>query len=410
MAGTGLSRWGRERAPLGSTRSGSPEVPFMTTNPASTAGFAAAPLTVAPLVPAAADTLAHAARMILPHLERGQRVDAPTLRGSMVSAYGGSDADGAWDWKTAYDACEAATVLFLAQVRPRHVRAGSLSRRPCCRCWPRSLAFFQLIRAAPRKARRFSNSRRRSPSALAASAAAAITPADLVLEPSAGTGLLAILAELCRMRSLVLNELAETRAGLLSHLFPGVAVTRFDAAQIHDHLDAGIVPSVVLMNPPFSALANVDRRMADAALRHIASALSRLAEGGRLVAITGANCAPDNPAWADAFARLQERGRIVFSAADRRIGVCQAWHDHRHAADRDRPSARPRSDGVSGLTGQRARCRNLAWLDRRIHSAEAPARHPSRHPRHGSSRRRKTAARCAAPFLRPGRHARVGGG
>ena len=103
---------------------------------------------------------------------------------------------------------------------------------------------------------------------LAASAAAAITPADLVLEPSAGTGLLAILAELAG-GSLVLNELAETRAGLLGHLFPGIAVTRFDAAHIHDHLDAGVTPSVVLMNPPFSALAHVDRRMADAALRHI---------------------------------------------------------------------------------------------------------------------------------------------
>ena len=28
-------------------------------------------------------------------------------------AFGGSDATGAWDWKAAYDACEAATVLFL---------------------------------------------------------------------------------------------------------------------------------------------------------------------------------------------------------------------------------------------------------------------------------------------------------
>ena len=43
---------------------------------------------------------------------------------------------------------------------------------------------------------------------------------------------------------------------------------------------------------------------------------SRLASaGGRLVAITGASFAPDNPAWASAFARLQERGRVVFSAA-----------------------------------------------------------------------------------------------
>ena len=70
--------------------------------------------------------------------------------------------------------------------------------------------------------------------------------------------------------------------------FPAIAVTRFDAAQIDDHLDAGVVPTVVLMNPPFSAMANVAGRMADAAYRHVASALARLADGGRLVAITGA--------------------------------------------------------------------------------------------------------------------------
>ena len=33
------------------------------------------------------------------------------------------------------------------------------------------------------------------------------------------------------------------------------------------------------------------------------------------MAITGASCAPDNPSWAEHFVRLQERGRVVFSAA-----------------------------------------------------------------------------------------------
>ena len=56
------------------------------------------------------------------------------------------------------------------------------------------------------------------PLGLAASVAAAITPADRVLEPSAGTGLLAILAEIAG-GALVLNELAETRAGLLATSF-----------------------------------------------------------------------------------------------------------------------------------------------------------------------------------------------
>ena len=48
-----------------------------------------------------------------------------------------------------------------------------------------------------------------------AAEAAALTSADLVLEPSAGTGLLAIFAELAKAR-LALNEIAETRAGLLA--------------------------------------------------------------------------------------------------------------------------------------------------------------------------------------------------
>ncbi len=152
------------------------------------------------------------------------------------------------------------------------------------------------------------------PLGLIAATAAAITPADRVLEPSAGSGLLAVLAEIAG-GSLVLNELAQTRADLLAHLFPAISVTRFDAAQIHDHLDPVIVPSVVLMNPPFSVMANVCGRMAEAAYRHVASALARLADGGRLVTITGSSFAPDTPAWRNAFVRLQERGRVVFTAS-----------------------------------------------------------------------------------------------
>ena len=69
------------------------------------------------------------------------------------------------------------------------------------------------------------------------------------------------------------------------------------------------------MNPPFSALASVDRCRTDAALRHVSSALARLADSGRLIAITQASLEPDSPAWREDFVRLQERGSIVFSAA-----------------------------------------------------------------------------------------------
>ena len=56
-----------------------------------------------------------------------------------------------------------------------------------------------------------------------AAEAAALTSGDLVLEPSAGTGMLAIFAELTKAR-LALNEIADTRAGLLGRLFRDVTV------------------------------------------------------------------------------------------------------------------------------------------------------------------------------------------
>jgi len=262
--------------------------------------------------PATAPLILSAARRLLASLEGGRRIDGAFLRAAMEQSFGGSDADGAWDWKTAYEACEAATVLFLRKIAP-----ALRSRAPSPMG---ALTILMKIAALlPSHTRRSAESEALQQFStpielgLAASAAAALTSGDLVLEPSAGTGLLAILAELAGA-SLSLNEFAETRANLLALLFPGVRVSRFDAAQIDDRLEAAITPTVVLMNPPFSALAHVDRANPDAARRHIASALERLCPGGRLVAIAGASFAPDNPTWTSAFVRLREQGRLVFTA------------------------------------------------------------------------------------------------
>ncbi|ABS65972.1 putative methylase/helicase [Xanthobacter versatilis] len=264
----------------------------------------------APLAPAPA--ILAAANLLLPHLEHGRRIDAIILRAAMETAYGASDATGAWGWKAAYDACEAATVLFLRKY-------GKALFRKAASPTARLDALTKIAGLLPTHTRRSEESQNFQqfstpvPLGFPALSAAAITPDDVVLEPSAGTGLMAILAQTAG-GSLILNELADTRADLLSSLFPVTPVTRFDAAQIDDHLAPGAVPSVVLMNPPFSVMANVIGRMADAAYRHVASALNRLAPGGRLVAITGANFGPDAPAWRDAFARLQEHGRVMFTA------------------------------------------------------------------------------------------------
>jgi len=275
-------------------------------------GASAAPLSMRATA-VVASAIVSAARQLLTDLEQGRRIDAAVLRNAMQAAFGASDATGAWNWKTAYDACEAATVLFLR-------RHGAAMRAKAASPAAMLSMLMRITALLPTQTRRSEESESlqqfSTPIGLAyvASVAAAITPADVVLEPSAGTGHLAIFAELAGA-SLVLNELAESRAGILGQIFPAVSTTRFDAAHINDHLDARIVPSVVLMNPPFSAAVHVYRRMADAALRHVGSALARLPEGGRLVAITGANVAPDDPVWTESFKRLQEQGRVVFSAA-----------------------------------------------------------------------------------------------
>ena len=270
---------------------------------------------LAPVVPILSPDTAAAicavAEALQPDLAQGFQIDALRLRLEMERAFGGSDATGAWDWKLAYEAGEAALVLFLRKFgRALLARAGSPGA-----LLPILAKVSGLLPTHTRRSEemeRFQQFSTPLPMGLAALAAAQITARDLVLEPSAGTGLLAILAEVAG-GGLMLNELADTRADLLRRLFPGRPVTRFDAAQIDDHLDARLRPSVIVMNPPFSAVANVDARTTAATARHLRSALARLAPGGRLVAITGAGFAPDAPAWAETFSRLTETAHLVFT-------------------------------------------------------------------------------------------------
>ena len=77
-----------------------------------------------PARPSAGDALFAAAQALLPVLESGRPLDAATLRDAMTEAFGASDASGGWVWKDAYEAAEAACVLFLQ-------RYGRGMRRTC---------------------------------------------------------------------------------------------------------------------------------------------------------------------------------------------------------------------------------------------------------------------------------------
>ena len=295
------------------------------------------PLAVQPIhpSPAIADTtgvhpkpaaLLAAATALLPNLEAGRALDAKTLREAMSAAFGASDTQGAWVWKDAYEAAEAALVLFIQ-------RYGRLMRREAG-AGPGSaaamLAMLETLAALePSQTRRSEEQLALQqfptplPLAYAALQAAAIRPGDIVLEPSAGTGMLAVMAE-CALgkrtddarsgNPLHLNEIAAVRAGLLSGLFAHAPVTRHNAESIADYLP-DLRPTVVLMNPPFSASPGVQRTRHDADLRHLRSAFSMLPAGGRLVAITSAGCIPGDAAWSRAFERLDPPPRTVFSIA-----------------------------------------------------------------------------------------------
>jgi hypothetical protein len=258
--------------------------------------------------------LAMAAQMLVAHLAKGCVIDAPAMRVAMEAAFGASDAQGAWSWKDAYEAVEAAQVLFLRRYGP--AMAARAANDPA-----RLLAMLKKVGALlPSETRRSEESQalqQFSTSlefAYVASLAAGIGAGDVVLEPSAGTGMLAIHAEFAGAK-LILNEWGETRADLLKLLFPQAPLSRIDGAQLHDRLDLGLVPSVVLMNPPFSSSPLIKGRHAAATFEHIRASLSRLRGGGRLVVITGESFAPTTNAWRGSFERLQEQGRLVFTAS-----------------------------------------------------------------------------------------------
>ena len=276
------------------------------------AGASARPLAAA-CPQQTATAIITAAHDLLGHLAAGRRIDTPAIRTAMQSAFGASDATGAWDWKIAYEAVEVAQLLFMRRYGPAiHARTADP--------FERLKLVERIARLAPTQTRRSEEMQAyqqfSTPLGLAwvAGFAADFCAGERVLEPSAGTGLLAIQAELAGCRS-ALNEVADVRAALLEDLFAGSPVSKHDAAQLHDRLDPSLLPTCIVMNPPFSAALNVEARVADAAFRHLSSAVARLAEGGRLVAITGANCTPDHTAWRDGFMQMQDRARVVFSAA-----------------------------------------------------------------------------------------------
>jgi predicted RNA methylase len=232
-----------------------------------------------------------------------------TVSSQMNRYFLGTAASGAWQWKDAYEAVEVAQILYLRQKGYKLLLEPPLTVL---------LELEKLTALCPTHTRRSEESVQLQqfstplPLAYLVALAGQISSSDLMLEPSAGTGLLAQMAKL-QGASLMLNELAPDRSKILRRLFPGTSLFSVNAEQINDYLVGKTQPSVVLMNPPFSASPKINSRNPDATKRHINSALQRLADGGRLVTISANWFSPNNPTWRETFVRWHSEARVLMS-------------------------------------------------------------------------------------------------
>lgn len=218
-----------------------------------------------------------AARLISVAITLGTAVTRATLNQAMQEAFNTTNDTGTWTQRASFEALEAATALsapsIIANQHPEHaIKALQIIEQSLPTQTVRSEQQIEL--------QQFS-----TPPSIAYLAAhlAQATPDDVILEPSAGTGLLAAMLQ-HPPEKLILNELDDDRADILEAIFPQATLYRHDASKLSSLLPESARPSVIVMNPPFShsVTRGEDR---NTAARHLRAALDFLRPGGRVVAI-----------------------------------------------------------------------------------------------------------------------------
>lgn len=257
-----------------------------------------------------------AARAIAALLAGEAPITRQHLNAAMTESFGGTDADGHWTQRDSFEVLEHALAMHIAG-RPyalsvlADVRSATalMERLPT-----------QTVRSEDQIAmQQFS-----TPVDIAALAVllAGIGTDDIVLEPSAGNGLLVAQAPTCA--ALQLNELDPTRRARLASVFPHAVITGADGAGLVAHHAALVRPSVVLMNPPFSR--SLGRGADDlAAARHLQAAIRRTTKAGRIVAIM--------PDWFAPSARLRAVYEAVLANCDVRVSLRLEHCYRKHGTD-----------------------------------------------------------------------------
>ncbi|WP_347990332.1 strawberry notch-like NTP hydrolase domain-containing protein [Methylomonas sp. AM2-LC] len=227
-------------------------------------------------------------------------------------AFGGTQADGTYSSKDAYDALEAAFNIHLLGTEDAHWTEHNADAAK-----NKVIDLTNWIQQLPTQTRRDDEMEEfqqfSTPPALSfvANWVANVKKDEVMVEPSAGTGDLAIWAKIAGA-NLVLNELSPRRHALLSSLFPQAKIYKENAEQLDNVLPFDIKPTVIVMNPPFSSTAGRVQGQRDSmnGARHIEQALKRLEDNGRLVAIVGNGMAADRPAFAQWWKDIEKKYNV----------------------------------------------------------------------------------------------------
>lgn len=219
------------------------------------------------------------------YLSKDQVIDSQKLYALADRAFGGTQAQGAYDRKDAYDALELAVNKYLLDFA-KDMNGDGLKAMQSVRKLEELLRFLPTQTVRTQEQQDFQQFSTPPNIAYLAAWAGNVQPGEMVLEPSAGIGGIAVFAKSWGAEVAV-NELSKRRLGILErmgfdHMF------NENAEQIDNVLPENIQPSLVLMNPPFSSTAGrTAHNKTSNAERHIDQALARLSDGGRLVAVLG---------------------------------------------------------------------------------------------------------------------------
>ncbi|MBY0307048.1 MAG: strawberry notch family protein [Sphingomonas sp.] len=265
------------------------------------------------LFDATADADRLAGELILSELAANGRVDRKALNDAMATAFGGTNADGRWTQRDSFELLEHALARYIAASASAQTSRADVAS---------AIEFGRLLPThTVRSEEQIEWQQFSTPVDIAALVALLAQPFadDVILEPSAGNGMLA-----ARMKSrnpLQLNELADDRRRRLHFAFPTAVISGHDGAMLTSAMASAPRPTLIVMNPPFSRSLGLGNDPL-AAARHLKAALGRLCRGGRLVAVM--------PDWFKPSAALRDTyGSVLDGASVRSCTVlkeCYSKH------------------------------------------------------------------------------------